>query len=165
MFGDRGLQDLGVLWDKWRVSDLEDLIDSVHCDVKALNPAVRLSAAVIADPRSAASRYGQDWPSWLKRGILDFAVPMCYSASTQFVQNQVRSIQNLVGASNFYPGIAMYNQSPGRVVEKVRVLRRLGVTGFSMFCYDPERPRSAVLRELSRSVFAFPARPWGETRR
>jgi uncharacterized lipoprotein YddW (UPF0748 family) len=164
LLGDKGLQDLGVLWDKWRVSNLEDLIDSVHCDLRAVNARVKLSAAVIADLRSATSGHGQDWPSWLKRGILDFAVPMCYSASTGFVQNQVRSIQNLVGASKFYPGIAMYNQSPGRVVEKVRLLKQLGITGFSMFCYDPEHQRDAVLRELSRSVFAFPARPWGETR-
>ena len=165
LFGDNGLHDLGVLWDRWRVSNLEDLIDSVRCDLKAVNPGVKLSAAVIADQQSATSRHGQDWPSWLKRGILDFAVPMCYSASTRFVQNQVRSIQNLVGASKFYPGIAMYNQSPGRVVEKVRLLRQLGITGFSMFCYDPEHQRDAVLRELSKSVFAFPARPWGEARR
>jgi uncharacterized lipoprotein YddW (UPF0748 family) len=162
LFGDKGFQDLGIRWDEWRVSDLEGLIDSVHCDLKAVNPGVKLSAAVIADQQSATARHGQDWPSWLKRGALDFAVPMCYSASTRFVQTQVRSIQNLVGAGKFYPGIAMYNQSPGRVVEKVRLLRQLGITGFSLFCYDPEHQRDAVLRELSRSVFAFPARPWGE---
>jgi len=45
------------------------------------------------------------------------------------------------------------------------LLRQLGITGFSMFCYDPEHQRDAVLRELSKSVFAFPARPWGEARR
>ncbi|MCX5800778.1 MAG: family 10 glycosylhydrolase [Candidatus Eisenbacteria bacterium] len=160
LFGKRGLQDLEGLWKKWRVSSVDALVDSVRCDLKSVAPRVKLSAAVVADPRSALGRYAQDWPAWLERGTLDFAVPMCYSASTGFVRNQVRTIKDLVGESRFYPGIAMYNQSPGRVVEKVRVLRQMGIKGFSMFCYDPERSRSSVLRELSRTVFADAAVPW-----
>jgi uncharacterized lipoprotein YddW (UPF0748 family) len=159
LFGKIGLQDLGLLWEKWRVSSVDALVDSVRSDLRTLNPKVRLSAAVIADSRSAIGRHGQDWPAWLRRGVLDFVVPMCYSASTQFVRNQVLAIRNLADEKRFYPGIAMYNQSPGRVVEKVRALRKMGVSGFSMFCYDPERPRSAVLRELSRTVFEEPAMP------
>jgi uncharacterized lipoprotein YddW (UPF0748 family) len=162
LFGERGLRDLGMLWENWRVSSVDALVDSVRSDLKAVNPRVRLSAAVIADSRLAICRHAQDWPSWLERGILDFAVPMCYSASTRFVQDQVRAIKSLVGENRFYPGIAMYNQSPGRVVEKVRVLRKMGIDGFSMFCYDPEHPRGYVLRELSRTVFANPARPWAD---
>jgi uncharacterized lipoprotein YddW (UPF0748 family) len=160
LFGEKGLQDLGVLWEKWRISSVDALVDSVRCDMKALDPEAKLSAAVIADSRAAVTRHAQDWPSWLKRGILDFAVPMCYSASTRFVQNQVRDIRNLVGDERFYPGIAIYNQSPGRVVEKIRVLRNMGIRGFSLFCYDPERPRGFVLEELSRTVFADRTAPW-----
>jgi uncharacterized lipoprotein YddW (UPF0748 family) len=108
---------------------------------------------VVADVGAAASRNGQNWPSWLESGILDFAVPMCYSASTGFVRRQVVRMKDLFGDESFYPGLAIYNQSPARVVEKVRALRKLGVGGFSFFCYDPERPRSYTLRALGQSVF------------
>gem|GEM_PF-113773 len=160
LLGEKGRRDLGILWEKWRVSSVDALVDSVHGDLKALKPRVKLSAAVIADSRSAIGKHAQDWPAWIKRGAIDFAVPMCYSASTRFVVNQVGGIKSLVGEDKFYPGIAIYNQSPGRVAEKVRVLRNMGIKGFSMFCYDPERPRSTVFRELSRTVFMTPSRPW-----
>jgi len=160
LLGASGLEDLRVLWNKWRVSSVDALVDSLSSDLKAIDPDVKLSAAVIADPGSAIARHAQDWPGWLKSGVLDFAVPMCYSASTRFVENQVRGISNLVGCDKFFPGIAIYNQSPGRVVEKVRVLRNMGVKGFSMFCYDPDSPRGFVFSELSNTVFAGGRSSW-----
>jgi uncharacterized lipoprotein YddW (UPF0748 family) len=160
LLGKKGVLDLRAIWGEWRVRDVESLIENLHFDMKALRPAARLSAAVLPDTHSAVAKHAQDWPSWLRRGILDFAVPMCYSASTRTVKNQVAAMKKTVGESKFYPGIAMYNQSSGRVVEKVRALRKLGVRGFSMFCYDPERSRRHILRALSRTVFSSPTDPW-----
>jgi hypothetical protein len=65
----------------------------------------------------------------------------------------VGRIKELVGDETFYPGLAIYNQSPARVVDKVRTLRTLGVGGFSFFCYDADQPRDYMLRALGQSVF------------
>jgi len=127
-------------------------------DLNDIRPEVSLSAAVIADVNAAKTRNGQDWPSWLERGILDFAVPMCYSASTSFVKRQVSEIKDRVDEDSFYVGLAIYNQSPARVVEKVRALRTIGVKGFSFFCYDPEHSRNYILRALRESVFGDDSR-------
>ncbi len=162
LLGEKGILDLQALWGEWRESDVESLVEDIYLDMKAIRPAARLSAAVLPDTHSAVAKHAQDWPSWLRRGILDFAVPMCYSASTRAVKDQVVAIKNAMGENKFYPGIAMYNQSSGRVVEKVRALRKVGVRGFSMFCYDPERSRRHILRALSRTVFSTPADPWND---
>ncbi|KPJ60938.1 MAG: hypothetical protein AMJ46_04410 [Latescibacteria bacterium DG_63] len=160
LFGERGVLDLRALWKQWRIRDIAGLVEAVRFDIKALDPRVKLSAAVVPDSHSAVAKYAQNWPAWLERGILDFAVPMCYSASTRAVKDQVAAIKDSVGDEEFYPGIAMYNQSSGRVVEKVRALRKIGVRGFSMFCYDPEHSREHIFRALSRTVFSSPVSPW-----
>lgn len=153
LYGEAGLRDLQSLWIAWRSSSVTESVASVLSDLREIRPSLKLSAAVIADVTTATTRYGQNWPSWLESGLLDFAVPMCYSASTSFVRRQVNRIRGLVGDGTFYPGLAIYNQSPTRVVEKVRALRELGVGGFSFFCYDPDRQRSYTLRALGESVF------------
>ena len=151
-----------ALWAEWRAGDVDDLIESIHVEMRTLDPNVKLSAAVVADVHSAVAKHAQNWPSWLERGILDFAVPMCYSASTRSVKNQAVAIKKVVGKGRFYPGIAMYNQSSGRVVEKVRVLRKMGIQGFSMFCYDPDHSRRHVFTGLSQTVFSAPATAWSD---
>jgi uncharacterized lipoprotein YddW (UPF0748 family) len=156
LLGKKGVVDLRGRWSEWRARDVESLVQALSSDIRELRPSMKLSAAVVPDVQSAVVKHGQNWPSWLEQGILDFAVPMCYSASTRTVKNQVTAIKSLVGVERFYPGIAMYNQSSSRVVEKVRALRKIGVRGFSMFCYDPEHSRRHIFRALSRSVFSSP---------
>lgn len=154
LYGDDGLRNLKALWTGWRSSSVTESVASVLSDMREARPALKLSAAVIADATAATTRYGQDWPVWLQSGLLDFAVPMCYSASTSFVKRQVGRIKDVAKGRTFYPGLAIYNQSPARVVEKVRTLRTLGIDGFSFFCYDPEQPRDYTLRALGQTVFS-----------
>ncbi|MBN1504864.1 MAG: family 10 glycosylhydrolase [Candidatus Eisenbacteria bacterium] len=154
LYGDDGLRNLKSCWAEWRSSSVTQSVASVSSDVKEIRPSVKLSAAVVADVIAATSRYGQDWPAWLEGGLLDFAVPMCYSTSTGFVRRQVDTIKDVAGDKTIYPGLAIYNQSPSRVVEKVRTLRTLGVRGFAFFCHDPEQPRNYTLRALGQSVFS-----------
>ncbi len=153
-YGDAGARHLRALWSDWRQEGVTELVRALRTDLNEVRPSVKLSAAVIAEANVGRTRHAQDWPSWLSEGILDFAVPMCYSASTSFVKKQVGDIKELVGERKFHVGLAMYNQSPARVVEKVRALRRIGVRGFSFFCYDPESRRNHILRELGRTVFS-----------
>ena len=163
LYGDDGLRNLRSLWAGWRSASVTETVASIRSDMKEIKPSLALSAAVIADVTAATTRYGQDWPAWLKSGLLDFAVPMCYSASTWFVKDQVERIRDLVGGATFYPGLALYNQSPARVVDKVRTLRALGVGGFSFFCYDPDQPRDYTLRALGESVFSERSDPHGRS--
>ena len=41
-------------------------------------PSITLSAAVFPTPASAAE-HNQDWPAWLREGLIDYAVPMLYA--------------------------------------------------------------------------------------
>ena len=43
-----------------------------------LSPSIVLSAAVFPTPASAAE-HNQDWPAWLREGLLDYVAPMLYN--------------------------------------------------------------------------------------
>ena len=60
--------------------------------IREIAPSVRLSAAVYPTPDSAADN-GQDWPAWLKEGLLDFVAPMLYSAdAAQFTDRLAQTV-------------------------------------------------------------------------
>jgi uncharacterized lipoprotein YddW (UPF0748 family) len=48
--------------------------------LRAAHPGIQLSAAVYPSPEAAA-RQSQDWPAWVKNGLVDFVCPMIYTES------------------------------------------------------------------------------------
>lgn len=77
-------------WTVWRRQQVTQLVRRVYIEAKAINPKIKVSAAVIAwgrPPRSKKDfnetapmqRIYQDWRGWLEEGILDLAVPMNYA--------------------------------------------------------------------------------------
>jgi len=77
-------------WTKWRRQQVTELVRRISIEARAINPRIKVSAAVIAwgrPPRdrndfantAPMQRIFQDWRSWLEEGILDLAVPMNYA--------------------------------------------------------------------------------------
>jgi uncharacterized lipoprotein YddW (UPF0748 family) len=45
-------------------------VEKLNTRIKAINPKLRLSAAVFSDIADANVDYAQDWPEWLHKGII-----------------------------------------------------------------------------------------------
>ena len=87
--------------------DLTATVAAVAQQVRDINPAIRLSAAVFPTPASAAA-LGQDWPAWLANGALDFASPMIYAEDTsRFAQQLAEAIAVAPKAQKIVPGIGV----------------------------------------------------------
>ena len=76
-------------WQAWRRDQLTALMRQIYLEAIALKPKLKVSAATItwgngpandAEWQRASALTGvfQDWPGWLREGILDMAVPMNY---------------------------------------------------------------------------------------
>ena len=76
-------------WRAWRRDQVTALMRQIYLETVALKPKVKLSAATItwgngpandAEWRRSSALTGvfQDWPGWLRDGILDMAIPMNY---------------------------------------------------------------------------------------
>ena len=76
-------------WVNWRITQVSQLVRRIYLESKAINPRVKISAAVVTwghPPTSEADFINssamewvfQDWQSWLQQGTLDMAIPMNY---------------------------------------------------------------------------------------
>ncbi len=78
------------VWTRWRRRQVTELVRRISIEARAINPRIKVSAAVIAwgrPPRddgdfantAPMQRTFQDWRAWLAEGLLDVAVPMNYA--------------------------------------------------------------------------------------
>lgn len=80
-------------WMAWRRTQVTNLVRRVAMEAKAINPKIRISAALIPWGRSPTSeknfvdvapmqRIFQDWHQWLHDGLIDVGFPMNYATET-----------------------------------------------------------------------------------
>jgi len=78
------------LWCKWRRDQLTNLIRKTYASALEINPNICMSSAVVTwhpCPDEVGGSFAQtrpyyqcfqDWDSWMREGILDYSMPMCY---------------------------------------------------------------------------------------
>ena len=159
LIGPDGVVDLRARWMQWKREQVTALVRAIRGDLDVINPKLKLTAAVIADQSAALNRYGQEWPSWLREGILDAAIPMCYSPSTTVVVRQISAARAIQTERHLYAGIAVYNESAREAADKIRRARDLGADGIALFSYDALVGRSGYMKQITRWAFRGPAEP------
>lgn len=72
--------------------------------VRAANSNIVFSAAVFPTPEAAARR-NQDWPAWVREGLVDYVCPMIYTESPAEFGAQLASCLAVAPAERILPGI------------------------------------------------------------
>ncbi len=72
--------------------------------VRAANSNIVFTAAVFPTPESAARR-NQDWPAWVREGLVDYVCPMIYTESPAEFRAQLASCLAAAPADRILPGI------------------------------------------------------------
>jgi hypothetical protein len=122
----------------WRRAQITRLVQTVYAQVKAVKPAVKVSAAVFADAMSAYDGVGQDWRLWITNGILDFVCPMDYTTAAGTFTNYVTSQLGYVGGRvPVYPGIGAYLLETDGALAQVEATRAANTHGFVIFELSP----------------------------
>lgn len=140
----------GELWADFRREQVTRLVERIHRDVKAIDPRLTISAAVIADADLALNDRFQEWPSWLERGIIDVAVPMAYTPDSGRFRDLVRTARRAAGdPDRVWAGIGAYMNTAERTIDMIDIARAEDAGGVVLFSYDwvvgegkgdPERP-------------------------
>ena len=81
-----------------------DFVRKASKAVRAANPDIVFSAAVFPTPESAARR-NQDWPAWVREGLVDFVCPMIYTESPGAFRAQLSACLAAAPADKLLPGI------------------------------------------------------------
>ena len=153
------IPDLRARWIQWKKDQITGFVRDVRNDLDVTGRNLKLTVAVIADQNAALNRYLQDWPEWLREGIIDAAIPMAYGKSTPVVERQIAAAMAIPTERHVYAGIALYNEGARDAVEKIRRARKLGVDGIALFSYDSLVGRAGYARQLRSSVLSRPMPP------
>lgn len=127
----------------WRCRQITRVVKALHDEAKQLSPKLKISAAVFGSYPSCRESVGQDWPEWIKAGLLDFVCPMDYTESDETFGSLVENQMQLVaGRIPVYPGIgataSRSSLSADRVVGQIYHARRLGAAGFTIFNFSQD---------------------------
>lgn len=122
----------------WRAARITAFVQRTHDALKAINPKLKISAAVWGGWPDTINSIAQDWAAWVRDGLVDFVCPMDYSESAYQFNTLVQKQLALPGAAGrVYPGIGVTADesqlSADQVIEQVSALRRLGAPGFVLF--------------------------------
>ncbi|HUT24979.1 MAG TPA: family 10 glycosylhydrolase, partial [Sumerlaeia bacterium] len=136
--------DAGVeqQWYEFRRQQITKVVATVAERVRAVKPNVKVSAAVFRNWPSDRDRIGQDWKVWCDKGYLDFVCPMDYTPDNDVFEEMLSRQLPWVGDVPCYPGIGMGvwpdPDDITKLVEQIKITRRLGADGFTIFNYEGE---------------------------
>ncbi len=126
---------------KWRANAITDMVASTRQMLKTIRPGIELSVAVYGKYPACINSVGQDWLSWLRLGLVDYALPMNYTEDI----NRLRDwLGTQTGDARLAPRIihgigvtaAESRLGPLQVLEQINEARRFKCAGFALFDLD-----------------------------
>ena len=139
-------------WDAWRRDVLTALTTRLADAARRERPGLVLSAAVAPDEAQAVNQKFQDWPAWVKGGVVAALCPMTYTPDSRLFSQQLEAMRERNGAGHpMWAGIGAYRLDVAGIVEKVTLARRAGAQGVVLFSHESLAP--AQLRQLGQQVF------------
>jgi uncharacterized lipoprotein YddW (UPF0748 family) len=171
-------------WNEWRREQITNLVRRIYVEAHQLKPRINLSICGITwDPPTKGfeqtSTYwnvAQNWPAWLKEGIVDMVITMNYRRTDDEATRAGFGIWTdyLVGHRSgrlVVNGLGVYLNTIQGTLEQVLESQMLGTDGVCFFRFSSNTrtegtPRGELYRWLRESLFRVPASvppaPWLE---
>lgn len=138
-------------WRSFRTARMTTLLTRLVEVARAGRPGMTVSVAVAPDMHEALERRLQDWPRWLKTGLIDAICPMAYTTARGRFAEQIAAAVAAAGERQVWAGIGAYRLPPEHTIDNIRTARRLGAGGIVLFSYDSLNSSRQIPRDyLSR---------------
>ncbi len=126
----------------WRAAQISACVETITQTVRAVNPALKVSAAVYGATPACFDSVGQEWPEWLNRNSVDFVCPMNYTPDLKAFQALLRTQSALPHATRIYPGVGLASTqsqlAPDQLVAQLIQIQRANFAGFAIFEYNDD---------------------------
>jgi uncharacterized lipoprotein YddW (UPF0748 family) len=127
---------LAAQWGDFRRQQITSLLERAYVAVKTVRPWLVVSAAVHPDPTEARQGRMQDWPGWVRAGLLDAVAPMAYTSDARAFRDQLGRAIAAAPRTEMWAGIGAYLAGGRGTVEQLDAARALGTHGVMLFSYD-----------------------------
>ena len=127
---------------RFRCDTITSFVREARDAARAINPDILISAAVYPSPESALP-CGQDWPAWVRAGLVDFVCPMIYTESdSAFAATLDACLAALPTPTALVPGIGTGTDESqldaASAALQIGYARSRHVAGFAFFSADDE---------------------------
>lgn len=125
----------------FRRHQLSTLVGDLAAEIRAVDPALEVSAAVFLNWEGHRDSFGQDWKAWVEQGTVDFVCPMDYTDDCETFRGYVRKQNGWVGGQvPIYAGIGVNADNcrftdPYLMLRQVEIAREEGASGWVVFNY------------------------------
>lgn len=146
-------------WQAWRRGLITSLVEEINEECHRIKPQAAVSSATWPDTETAYRESGQDWPLWVRKGLVDFICPMDFAGNEDDLLGKLTGQLNQVqGAVPVYVGLGGAQlRSSSQLVEQIEAGREAGADGFVVLA-DGEELRK-WLAELSVTTTAADPNP------
>ncbi|MDD4954936.1 MAG: family 10 glycosylhydrolase [Candidatus Omnitrophica bacterium] len=87
--GVKVIKNNSVLWQNWKRAQVTELLGELVKRARLRHPGIKVSTTGCAPYVRAYSEAFQDWPSWIKTGLVDFVTVMTYSDKIPEFERQI----------------------------------------------------------------------------
>jgi uncharacterized lipoprotein YddW (UPF0748 family) len=137
---------LEASWLTWRAGKLNAFLRRLRQEVKAIRPNILFTMSPSPFPWGY-NEYIQDWPTWVREGLVDRVIPQCYRREGDGINNYTALVAQqksyLPTGGNLdvlMPGIALkigtYLPSQPFLGQMIQANRNAGFKGESFFFYE-----------------------------
>jgi uncharacterized lipoprotein YddW (UPF0748 family) len=147
-------------WVQWRSDRLTDYLEKLYREIKKKKPGMVVSMSPSVWPW-ARDEYLQDWPAWVRRGIVDTVSPQLYRKDIDAYQRVLHAMareQAPMFKQRIFPGLLLnlgkdYRASPEMLRAMIAANRAEGIDGEVYFFNEGVLPRLDEFRQ----IYATPA--------
>ena len=101
-------------WAEYRKSGVTELVRDVYRRAKLAKPSAQVTAAVFSSLASAENVF-QDWPGWLRQGVVDYVVPMAYTPDNDVLAKQLQEWKTVdPRLERILPGLGIFTKVKDR---------------------------------------------------
>lgn len=150
---------LNARFRRWRSDDITTFVAEARQRLKTVAPRMKLSCAVYGVPAPDGGNIAQDWPSWLKRNLVDFLVPMNYTESPATAAAWLKAQTGLPGAAGrIWSGIGVTADESrldaASTARQIALARQYGCPGYVLFSLN-----DTLARDILPPLRQGPLRP------
>ena len=145
------IQEESLIWKNWKRAQVTEFLTGLIKETKRIRPNIQVSATGCAPFVRAYSEAYQDWPSWIKRQIVDFVTVMTYADNVQDFKKYIVEIKKEAGASLDKVDIAIgaykFLNSPDIFKEELKICEESGSSACVILGYG-DLVKSSKLRNF-----------------
>ena len=81
-------------WQNWKRTQVTELVEMLVKEIRAMRPKIQISTTGCAPYERAYYEAFQDWPSWIKLGLVDFVTVMSYPDNLIDYKKEIEGVKS-----------------------------------------------------------------------